>query len=191
MIIFGTRGYLRVLAMVNFICNNCHNPAAQRVVARITRFTLFFIPLFPIAKSYTTTCTFCGFSQRINKDLADQYAANGQQPTGGPVGPPASRSLPASPARSSRPAAVRPAAQYPQPQQYGSSTASSPASSRGRPRLRPAAAGPAAAGPAACSVRPAPAARPAPAVRPAQQHGQAQSEGNQHFGDPSAPQFPR
>ena len=44
MIIFGTRAYVQALAMVNFICNNCHNPAAQRVMQRVVRFTLFFIP---------------------------------------------------------------------------------------------------------------------------------------------------
>ncbi len=79
MIIFGTRGYLQVLAMVNFICTNCHNPAAQKVVQRIVRFTLFFIPLFPISKSYSTTCTFCGLTSKINKEQADQYVAYGAQ----------------------------------------------------------------------------------------------------------------
>ena len=71
MIIFGSRGYLRVLAMVNFVCNNCHNPAAQRIQERVTKFTLFFIPLFPVSKSYTATCTFCGLGTKLTKEQAD------------------------------------------------------------------------------------------------------------------------
>ncbi len=80
MIIFGSRGYLRVLAMVNFVCNNCHNPAAQKVTQRLIKFTLFFIPLFPISSSYSTTCTFCGLTTKIDKTLAEQYVAYSQQP---------------------------------------------------------------------------------------------------------------
>jgi hypothetical protein len=191
MIIFGTRGYLRVLAMVNFICNNCHNPAAQRVVARITRFTLFFIPLFPIAKSYTTTCTFCGFSQRINKDLADQYAANGQQASG-PVGP-AREQIPAG-----QPGAQQfgQPAQYPQPQQYGQQPGPSQQSGSPQAYGQPQQGQPQDGQSAAPFAQPQQFGQPQQHGQPQQfgqpqQHGQAQSDGNQHFGDPSAPQFPR
>ena len=82
MIIFGTRAYAHALAMVTFICNNCHNPAAQRVMRRVVRFTLFFIPLFPVSTSYYTTCAFCGLTTKINKELADQYVAAGDQQSG-------------------------------------------------------------------------------------------------------------
>ena len=83
MIIFGTRAYLQAVAMVNFICTNCHNPAAQRVMRRVVRFTLFFIPLFPVSSSYTTTCTFCGLTTRINKEQAESYAVYAQQQQAG------------------------------------------------------------------------------------------------------------
>jgi hypothetical protein len=79
MIIFGTRGYLYTLAMVNFICQRCHNPAAQKVLHRVTRFTLFFIPLFPVSSSYSTTCTFCGLTSKIDKPQAEQYVAAAAQ----------------------------------------------------------------------------------------------------------------
>ncbi len=86
MIIFGTRGYLRMLAIVTFVCQNCHNPAAQRVINRVTKFTLFFIPLFPVASSYATTCTYCGASTKIDKATAERYLSMAQQPVA-PVGP--------------------------------------------------------------------------------------------------------
>jgi hypothetical protein len=76
-IIFGTRGYLSTVVMLTFICNNCHNPAAQRVVHRVIRFTLFFIPLFPVSSTYSTTCTFCGYGSKITKEQAHEYAAPG------------------------------------------------------------------------------------------------------------------
>ena len=143
MIIFGTRGYLRVLAMVNFVCNNCHNPAAQRVVQRITRFTLFFIPLFPISKSYTTTCTFCGFSQKITKELADQYAGAGQQAGPGvPVGPAREQIAPGVD-QFGQPQQYGPPQQYgqqygpPQPQQFGQPQASGREPTPGHPDADP------------------------------------------------------
>ena len=100
MIIFGTRGYLRVLAIVNFICNNCHNPAAQKVTQRLVKFTLFFIPLFPISSSYSTTCTFCGLSTKIDKALAEQYVAHVQQPAQQQFGQPQQFNQPQQPQQS-------------------------------------------------------------------------------------------
>ncbi|MEP6696581.1 MAG: zinc-ribbon domain-containing protein [Pseudonocardiales bacterium] len=87
MLIFGTKGYLRALAIVTFVCRNCHNPAAQRVINRVTKFTLFFIPLFPVSSSYLTTCTFCGYTTKIDKAAAESYAAAGAAQAAAPVGP--------------------------------------------------------------------------------------------------------
>ncbi len=87
MIIFGFRTYVHTLAIVAFICNNCHNPAAQRIAERVRKFTLFFIPLFPISKTRSATCTFCGLTSPLSKDLAAQYIAVGQ-PVGQPAGQP-------------------------------------------------------------------------------------------------------
>ncbi|MFK0097627.1 MULTISPECIES: zinc-ribbon domain-containing protein [unclassified Streptomyces] len=87
MIIFGTRGYLYQLAILTLVCGWCGNPAAHTLRKRVTKFTLFFVPLFPISTSYATQCTFCGGEQRIPKDqaeqlLAQQMAAQGGNPYG-------------------------------------------------------------------------------------------------------------
>jgi hypothetical protein len=68
--------------MVTFLCGRCGNPAAHALRKAVTKFTLFFIPLFPINVKYTTQCTFCGATNRLTKEQALQAEAQGasQQP---------------------------------------------------------------------------------------------------------------
>ncbi|MCL6668727.1 MULTISPECIES: zinc-ribbon domain-containing protein [Streptomyces] len=86
MIIFGTKGYLYQLAILTLICGQCGNPSAHTLRKRVTKFTLFFVPLFPISTRYATQCTFCGAEQKVTKEQAEQLqaqaAAAGQ---GGPA----------------------------------------------------------------------------------------------------------
>ncbi|WP_327289791.1 zinc-ribbon domain-containing protein [Streptomyces sp. NBC_01198] len=78
MIIFGTRGYLYTLAMITLVCGRCGNPAAHSLKKRVTKFTLFFVPLFPISTKYVTQCTFCGAAQQLSKEQAEQLQAGVQ-----------------------------------------------------------------------------------------------------------------
>ncbi|WP_405388632.1 zinc ribbon domain-containing protein [Streptomyces sp. NBC_01102] len=75
MIIFGTRGYLQQLAILTMVCGWCGNPAAHTLRKRVTKFTLFFVPLFPISTKYATQCTFCGGERQIPQEQADQLLA--------------------------------------------------------------------------------------------------------------------
>lgn len=84
MIIFGTRGYLYQLAMVTLLCGHCGNPSAHAIRKRVVKFTLFFVPLFPVSVSHTVQCTFCGALQKVTAEQAGQLAA---QAPWGPVGP--------------------------------------------------------------------------------------------------------
>ncbi len=97
MIIFGSRVYTRVIATLMLVCQRCGNPAAHRVQERITRFTLFFIPLFPIGSRRFLTCTFCGTTTPISKELANQYAAQAQGPQQQPY--PQQQPMPQQPAQ--------------------------------------------------------------------------------------------
>ncbi|WP_433783896.1 zinc-ribbon domain-containing protein [Actinomycetospora sp. CA-101289] len=72
MIIFGTRRTVAQLAMVVLTCANCRRTAANAVLKAVTKFTLFFIPLFPVRTRYATQCTACGFHQWIEKGQAEQ-----------------------------------------------------------------------------------------------------------------------
>ncbi|MFE7456760.1 zinc-ribbon domain-containing protein [Streptomyces sp. NPDC057554] len=84
MIIFGTKGYLYQLAILTLVCGWCGNPAAHTLRKRVSKFTLFFVPLFPYSTKYATQCTFCGGEQQITKEQADQLLAqHGAGPDGG------------------------------------------------------------------------------------------------------------
>jgi hypothetical protein len=71
-VIFGFRTKVLVLAMLTLLCPQCGTPAAHPLHKAVTRFTLFFIPLFPVKTRHTTQCTFCGLTSRVSKDQATQ-----------------------------------------------------------------------------------------------------------------------
>ena len=73
MIIFGTKTYVTALAIIQFVCNTCHVQAAQRVLKRVTKFTLFFIPTFPVGTQHYVVCVNCGATVPITKEVAEQY----------------------------------------------------------------------------------------------------------------------
>lgn len=79
MIIFGFKTYATVLAILNFVCPQCGNPAAQRVTKIVRKFSLFFIPLFPVSSKYRTMCTFCGLEQEVSREQAEQMVGAGAQ----------------------------------------------------------------------------------------------------------------
>ncbi|HYN95049.1 MAG TPA: zinc-ribbon domain-containing protein [Pilimelia sp.] len=59
MIIFGFRTSVRQLAVLQAICRVCGNAAAQTLFLRTTKFSLFFIPLFPVRRKRVLQCSFC------------------------------------------------------------------------------------------------------------------------------------
>ncbi|WP_093799060.1 zinc-ribbon domain-containing protein [Streptomyces sp. Wb2n-11] len=77
MIIFGSKSYLYQLAMLTLACGRCGNPAAHTLKKRVSKFTLFFVPLFPFSTKYTTQCTFCGAEQQVSQEQAEQLLAQG------------------------------------------------------------------------------------------------------------------
>jgi hypothetical protein len=90
MIIFGTKTYLYTLAMLTLVCGQCGNPAAHALKKRVVKFSLFFVPLFPINTKHLTQCTFCGAAQQITKEQAAQLQA-------APAGQPQQQAAPAMP----------------------------------------------------------------------------------------------
>ena len=84
-LLFGTRASEAILSVVTFVCGYCNTSAAQRVVKRVTKFTLFFIPLFPVATSYFVTCTNCGGLTKLTREQADNsvaWASNAHRASG-------------------------------------------------------------------------------------------------------------
>ncbi len=81
-ILFGTRTYLQQLAILTLVCGRCGNPSAHTLRKRVLKFTLFFIPLFPISTKYAMQCTFCGAEQQVPKEQADGLLATVAQSGG-------------------------------------------------------------------------------------------------------------
>lgn len=75
LILFGTKGYLYQLAILTLVCRRCGNPAAHTLRKRVTKFTLFFVPLFPISTKYASQCTFCGAESKLSAEEAEQLQA--------------------------------------------------------------------------------------------------------------------
>jgi len=82
MLVWGWRTRVYVLAMTTFLCGRCGNPASHAVRKAVTKFTLFFIPLFPIGVKYSAQCTFCGLENRISKEDAVRLQAQEEQSAG-------------------------------------------------------------------------------------------------------------
>ncbi|MDT7729315.1 MAG: hypothetical protein QOI21_5891 [Actinomycetota bacterium] len=89
MIIWGFRNKVFQLAMVSYVCRYCSNPAAHALRKVVNKFTLFFIPLFPVSTKYFTQCTFCGATDQLTKEQAEQVQGMGavqQSPPAQPLG---------------------------------------------------------------------------------------------------------
>jgi hypothetical protein len=89
LIIFGFRRYVLTLAHVTGVCSQCHNPAAHRIIKSTRKFTLFFIPLFPVSTKYYSSCTFCGLTTQLDDASRDAAlaAAASEGPSTVPVEP--------------------------------------------------------------------------------------------------------
>jgi len=66
-LIFGFKSSDRRLAAPVLLCAYCGATAAQVLVRRTTKFSLFFIPLFPVrAARYFMQCTNCANTQSVD-----------------------------------------------------------------------------------------------------------------------------
>lgn len=114
LLIWGTRRTVQTLLMLTMLCGRCGNPAAHSVQKFVTKFTFFFIPLFPISTRHVTQCTFCGITRGVTKEQVEQMRLSQQpsveqypQPNGMPAQPPQAGGQPAAPS------AGMPQQQYP------------------------------------------------------------------------------
>lgn len=88
MLIYGWKSYAQVLAVLRLACGRCGN-ASEHVLRKITtKFTLFFIPLFPINKKHMLFCSACELEQKLPGAQAQELMATGGAPMGMPPTPP-------------------------------------------------------------------------------------------------------
>ncbi|GIG66014.1 zinc-ribbon domain-containing protein [Phytomonospora endophytica] len=79
MILWGWRTTVRHLATVAYLCGQTGQQAGYAVLKRVTKFTLFFIPLFPLSVKHTLECSLCGETRKISREDADQIIAGQAQ----------------------------------------------------------------------------------------------------------------
>lgn len=79
LLIFGLNGYTDVLGELPALCGRCHNHAAHRVIKQGNKFSLFFIPLFPVSGHYALACSICGQQRMLSKEEALSLSGGGGQ----------------------------------------------------------------------------------------------------------------
>jgi ribosomal protein L37E len=73
MIISGYRTRSNVLGQLKYTCDKCQQRTYHTFVRTRRSFTVFWVPLFPIAKVTTTRCHVCGFQTYFDNKKADEY----------------------------------------------------------------------------------------------------------------------
>jgi len=74
-LLFGTRASETLLTVVAFVCGFCGRDVPQRVVKLVNRFTLFFVPLFPVSTRHFVQCSNCGGTTALSREQADNAMA--------------------------------------------------------------------------------------------------------------------
>jgi hypothetical protein len=72
MLIWGIRWFTTVLGQLLYACTHCQKSTMHTATVRKGRFTLFFIPIFPIGKQYLITCNLCGLRLKAVDNLRAQ-----------------------------------------------------------------------------------------------------------------------
>jgi hypothetical protein len=83
-LIFGTRWTAVTLGQLQYGCSHCQKQTAHSAVVRKGKFTLFFIPIFPIGKKYVIVCNLCGLRLQAVENLQaqlEQWEKTGQFPS--------------------------------------------------------------------------------------------------------------
>jgi ribosomal protein L44E len=67
-LLFGLRTKNYRVSVLTLVCEVCGVPAAQTLLRRATKFTLFFVPLFPVRRStYHLECSHCGALRAVDQ----------------------------------------------------------------------------------------------------------------------------
>ena len=74
MLIFGFGVTETLLSTLVYACETCGNHAAHQLSKRTRKFSLFFIPLFPVGTKYLDSCTACGRVIEVSRDQAENAA---------------------------------------------------------------------------------------------------------------------
>jgi len=73
-ILFGFRTRPAELAALSLACRNGH-VAGHRIHKVVRWFTLFFIPVIPLSRRYSSVCLQCGLTLKLTREEADALVA--------------------------------------------------------------------------------------------------------------------
>lgn len=74
-LVWGSKSYVKLVALVMLVCAACGAPAAQRLEELTSKFTLFWIPLFVYRRTFAITCAFCGTTSQVPRESVPALAA--------------------------------------------------------------------------------------------------------------------
>ena len=74
MLIIGLGATETLLSTPVYTCETCGNHAAHPLVRRARKFSLFFMPVFPVVTTYLDSCTACGRTLEVSKEQAEMTA---------------------------------------------------------------------------------------------------------------------
>ncbi|MEK0153934.1 zinc-ribbon domain-containing protein [Arthrobacter oryzae] len=67
LLLFGLKTVVRALPGRLSVCRYCGQYVQQHLEERASKFTLFFIPVFTMSRSYQITCSNCGQRSSLSK----------------------------------------------------------------------------------------------------------------------------
>ena len=67
LLLFGLKTVQRALPGRLSLCRSCGQYAEQHLEERANKFTLFFIPIFTMSRTYRITCSNCGQRSSLSK----------------------------------------------------------------------------------------------------------------------------
>ena len=75
MIVVGRKGYQKDLGptSLSHICQHCNNEVTYHAQESGVKFSLFFIPLFPMKREFRIACPICQYGYSVNKDEVSKY----------------------------------------------------------------------------------------------------------------------
>ena len=85
-IFFGSRSYNRVLGQVRYPCRRCQQHSYHVVVLSNNWFTLYFVPVIPLGKSFSARCNLCGYQESPSETQIKIWFSEGQIATASPAG---------------------------------------------------------------------------------------------------------
>ncbi|HZS77922.1 MAG TPA: zinc-ribbon domain-containing protein [Ktedonobacteraceae bacterium] len=67
LIVMGSRLRNKVMGQVQYTCPMCRQYSYHVVTRSQYWFTVYFLPVIPLKKTYISRCNFCGYEQRVDE----------------------------------------------------------------------------------------------------------------------------